>query len=1548
MMKISRIFAFLIVSIMLISSSFSRAETSNNDADKSWLLSFIEQKISAPNRQIHISDIQGALSSDATIGLITVGDANGIWLKITNAKMSWNRLDLLRGRVSIDELSADQIEVLRKPLPSIKKASPESNIFSVPELPVGINLKKLNVKSLSFGADLFGLASQVSLNGYLKLSGGNLDTNLAIARLDEAGNFDVVLNLSNDKRTAKIDIQANEPQNGIVANILKVENRPPMVLAVQGEGKLDDLVVNLNMQASHQPVLTGKVSLGQNTDGQTVSANLSGPIAMLMPAQYSTFFGSQTTLETFATLKKTGGLRLDKFNINGASIQVSAIGDTTSDGFLRRLKIDANIASSTHQALILPVAGGKTHADKIAMNVDYGAAGQLAWSGQIQVVNFANENFNTSDITIDMGGISENLDDPAKRHVGIQLTGAINGIQTNSVKIAEALGKTMNINIDADIIADQPVALRDVHMSANGLIIWLKGELQKFVFTGNLGLKATSLQPLALLSGKPLSGGVDLTAKGKIQFIGLGFDLDLNGQTQNVKTGIDVADRFLNGNITLSGGIKRDTTGFTARMFKLGNDKLALAANGTFSSLNANMDFGLSLSDVALLDPRLKGGLSLKGAARGHNQLVAISLNGAMPQGVLSGKKLQNTSISINALLDNTQPIRTYITGSIDGNGLFDQQPLQMSGNFIDNGRDRQLNDLSLHVGKAQISGNLAQMLNGLITGALHIDAPDISTAAALALSQGQGAIKGDFVFDAPNDKQNAKLNAVINNLNVAGIDVKHLDLNAVIIDPLGQISVDGSVNLQQLKTANLQVNTVQANAKTTNGQMAFDVAAILQNTIHLQSSGVLTNQTNDNHGFKVLNINKLVLTQDQLNAQLSTVATIAFDNENIAIRNFNLNVNGGTVSLDGEMGKQLNLTTKLNNLPVSLVNIFRPEIGASGTLSGVANVKGSMSAPNLGFDLSGRDLTIAKLKQNNIAPLAFQAKGVTDGNLLDVNGDITGGGLQVSVMGKVPLTKGNFDLNVVLNNLPLALANGFVKEQNLDGTITGKAHIGGGLKSPSAQFSLGGQGLKAKILTSSGLTPIGFDAKGAYDNFVLNLEQLNLTGPKGLNFTAQGRVPLRGNGIDLSIKGSAPLGIANHFVAERGAQISGLATLDATVKGSFSQPLLIGNFVVSNGSITDAQTNLRLNAISLNGVLNGNKIELNSVTANSVAGGSISAKGVISTDALAGMPSDIVINFNHTRYNDGVMVAATINGSVTLTGALLRDPLIGGDLTIEKAEITVPDKFGGSALIDVKHKNLTPPIQTTLDRAKIETRPSKIAVATSHQSVPQLQLRIRAPNQIFVRGMGLDVELGGQIGLTGPITDIRPVGGFQMRRGRFNILSQRLDFSEGQVTLVGNLNPAVNFVATSTGSDITVTVTVTGTVKNLNIVFSSDPTLPQDEVLARLLFNRSISELSPFQIAQLASAAAEMSGMSHTSLLGALRANTGLDDLDVVTDAQGNTGVKAGRYIRDNIYLGVEAGSGGSTKGTVNLDISKSLKAKGALGAQGDSSVGVFYEKDY
>jgi len=229
-----------------------------------------------------------------------------------------------------------------------------------------------------------------------------------------------------------------------------------------------------------------------------------------------------------------------------------------------------------------------------------------------------------------------------------------------------------------------------------------------------------------------------------------------------------------------------------------------------------------------------------------------------------------------------------------------------------------------------------------------------------------------------------------------------------------------------------------------------------------------------------------------------------------------------------------------------------------------------------------------------------------------------------------------------------------------------------------------------------------------------------------------------------------------------------------------------------------------------------------------------------------------------------------------------------------------------------------------------------------------RLDVAVTAPNQIFIRGRGLDVETGGSVRLTGTLDDIQPVGGFQLIRGRLGILGQRLTFTSGSVTLTGNLDPEIALVASIPGDGITVGVTVSGRASDPKIDFTSDPALPQDEVLSRLLFKQGLTQLSPLQLARLAGAASELAGGSGSSLLDSLRASTGLDDLDVITDAQGNTAVTAGRYVTDNVYLGVQAGANGQSKATVNLDITPDLKANAASGSDGDSSVGVLYERDY
>jgi translocation and assembly module TamB len=93
----------------------------------------------------------------------------------------------------------------------------------------------------------------------------------------------------------------------------------------------------------------------------------------------------------------------------------------------------------------------------------------------------------------------------------------------------------------------------------------------------------------------------------------------------------------------------------------------------------------------------------------------------------------------------------------------------------------------------------------------------------------------------------------------------------------------------------------------------------------------------------------------------------------------------------------------------------------------------------------------------------------------------------------------------------------------------------------------------------------------------------------------------------------------------------------------------------------------------------------------------------------------------------------------------------------------------------------------------------------------------------------------------------------------------------------------------------------------------------------------------------------AQMSGTSSGGgILENLRKSTGLDDLDLVTDQEGEAALRAGRYVSENVYLGVEQGAAGSSSVTIDLDVTKDVKARGAFGSEGGSSLGIFYEREY
>ena len=70
--------------------------------------------------------------------------------------------------------------------------------------------------------------------------------------------------------------------------------------------------------------------------------------------------------------------------------------------------------------------------------------------------------------------------------------------------------------------------------------------------------------------------------------------------------------------------------------------------------------------------------------------------------------------------------------------------------------------------------------------------------------------------------------------------------------------------------------------------------------------------------------------------------------------------------------------------------------------------------------------------------------------------------------------------------------------------------------------------------------------------------------------------------------------------------------------------------------------------------------------------------------------------------------------------------------------------------------------------------------------------------------------------------------------------------------------------------------------------------------------------------------------------------------DFDVSASESGAAAVRAGKYISDKVYVDLQLDSDGKSEVSINLDVTQSVTVRGRAGSDGNTGVGVHYERDY
>ncbi len=541
----------------------------------------------------------------------------------------------------------------------------------------------------------------------------------------------------------------------------------------------------------------------------------------------------------------------------------------------------------------------------------------------------------------------------------------------------------------------------------------------------------------------------------------------------------------------------------------------------------------------------------------------------------------------------------------------------------------------------------------------------------------------------------------------------------------------------------------------------------------------------------------------------------------------------------------------------------------------------------------------------------------------------------------------------VRLDSLDLSVANALVPDLGLGGSATGSLDYdqprGAAVPQIAGQFrvrnftrsSLATVSDPVDLIARIGLTDAGGDARALIQRGGTTVGRLVATlRPLGGGASWTARLlaaPLSGG-----IRYNGPSGVLFSFAGLARQQLSGPIALAADFGGRADAPRLTGLIRADSLTYDNETYGTRLSQMKIAGRFTNDRLEITQLSARA-GEGTVQAQGSVGISAAAGFPIDIRATLNNARLAKSDALGATATGTIAVTNSKANGGLIKGDIVIPNAryEIIRQGQAEVLELTGVRRKS---------DVAKAAAQPAPVAAVGAFK----LDLHVHADNQLFVSGMGLESEWEMDMRIGGTSAAPRVVGRLQIVRGTYSFSGKRFDVTKGDVRFDGGplSDPEIELSATTTTSDVDVTINVTGTGTKPHIAFTSTPALPQDEVLSRLLFGSSVTNLSAVQAIQLAAALNSLRGSGGgLNPLGKLRSVTGIDRLRILgaDEASGrSTSLAAGKYITNNIYVEIITDARGFTATQLEVSLTKALSVLSQAGSFGGSNVTVRYKKDF
>ena len=1460
---------------------------------KNSLIQFALEQISTDDFTIQAENVESPGEGVTDLQGVTIADREGVWFRAESMGLQWSASRILRGELEINQLFARGVEVLRQPQGTVEVeedaaiARTDDDPFDWPRAPIATRIEEMRLERVFVAAGVLAEQSiRFDATGAAADEGDIQSVRLNLDRTD-AVEGRIALSYARDfaANTLTLDLDAREAAGGLVAALGGLPNDSASRVSVKADGPLTAWALDFSAETERVIAATGQARV--DLEGRiAVTAGFEAVPGPAIDPALAAVMGAAARFDLDVAEGDDGIVRIREGRFDSPALQLTAEG---------------SYARPTG-----------------AVDLDLVLAGEAALAGLAEGVDFE----------------------------GVGFTGRLFGTAGDLT----ATGAVTLAGLETDP-ADVGAARLETEVRVQGARI-------DFDVAGNTsGLRLDRLGP-------ELVGPADLSARGVH-----------DGQT------------------------------LTLERFALESALLTATAEGAVAldQERLGLDYGLDAPRLAPIaaayDVDAAGRLAVSGRVEGPLAAPRLTGEAALAEMAFQGTPYGRVALSHDVTLGETVEGRAALSASGSPAG-----PAEAEAVFALAGERLDLSRLTAEALGATVEGAVVYRLDtGLAQGSVTLDAPDLAPLSRLAGAPASGTLSGRVDLDAADGQQTARLDLAARGVEAFGARLARLELDGRLEDALGAGRLEAAITAKDAgygaaaiagvsgrvtgsdiaATPDLALDLTLRRAAGFGARLrevrltgdVTDAARLAALTARLEAEGLaygdvtVAGLTADLAAEDALS----PLPRAEITARARRIAgPAATDSADLTATLSGADGRAraearlalATVTADGARVEGLRLdATAQDALGTDPRLDARLETGrvaagdaaleavtarARGLLSALGvtlSTKGTVGDRPLALDAAADldaaaadpvirvtrlDAALARDRLALNAPFTVTAGTATRIEGLDIalpDGALTGAATlhPDGLAGEIDLALGDLGLLNRLAGLP----------------VTGGA-LDFAVRIDTRAGRAGGRvSLEARDLAVEGVVidegALGLTAEGDWDGRTARLDAA-ATGPFGAPLRVEAGLGLRPSGGALprvpaegALSGrmtwSGQVGEVWALVPGADHLLEGRLDVDLALSGTVATPEIGGDLALSGGHYENLATGTILTDLTVDSTIAPDGDLALDLRARDGGEGRVSAEVALAGDRLeARLETREAVLVRRDDVTAALAIDLTAEGPLT-------GPDIAGTVEITRAEVRLV--------------NTTPPSVVTLGDVRIKGSPEPEPEEPLGRSIA-LDLRIFADRDIFVRGRGLDSEWMADIEVDGSAADPRVTGKVERVRGQLNFIGTLFALETGRVSFSGAspVDPELDIRFETEKNAVTGGIAVTGRASDPEIGFFSRPSLPEDEVLPRLLYGESSQSLSAGQAIQLASGLATV--LDGTGgITDRVRGTVGLDVLTVDPTGDGAS-VTAGKNIGEDVFVGVEQSLEGETSVVVEVEVFPSVTLDAETGAEQGSSVGINWSRDF